>query len=228
MKHFSIMATIAILALTAQSVWAQGGQPRNVPVFNGLKVFGNIQVTLREGNRQSVKVRARGVDNDKVNTFVDNGVLKIKMQEGIYNKIDVRVDVIYRSLNEVTVSGSGEVYVESLIQQNSFYVDVTSGGYARMRVDVNSVEINLHSGGQLEIAGKAEHQETKVVSGAKLLAYRLESGHVTIKANTGGTAEIFVSESITGSASTGGGIRYKGSPRIENIKGNLGGEISRY
>ena len=228
MKCFSIFLIVVIFSLQTIEVSAQGVETRNVPAFNGVKVFGNIRVTLREGGRQSVKVRARGVAISKVNTFVDDGLLKIKMQEGIYNQIDVRVDVVYRQLHEVTATGSAEVFVESLIEQNKLYIDVASGGYARMRVDVDAVEINLHSGGQLDISGKAKNQQTKVVSGAGLFGYNLESDNVVIKANTGGTAEIFVKESITGSASTGGNIRYKGRPRIENIKGNLGGDISRH
>ena len=228
MKYFQIIAIVLIPALGTFTTHAQGVQSRNVPAFDGVKVFGNIRVTLKEGGRPGVKVRARGVEVSKVNTFVDNGLLKIKMQEGIYNQIDVRVDVVYQRLNEITATGSGEVFVESLIEQNELYVDVASGGYARMRVDLNSIEINLHSGGQLEISGRAENQITKVVSGANLLAYNLESDNVTIKANTGGTAEIFVKKSISGSASTGGNVKYKGRPGMENIKGNLGGDITRY
>ena len=228
MKYLVLILTIFITAFVTNSAGAQGVQSRNVPAFDGVKVFGNIRVTLRQGDRQSVKVRARGVEISKVNTFVDNGILKIKMQEGIYKQIDVRVDVVYQRLNEITATGSGDVFVASLIEQNELYVDVASGGYARMKIDVNSVEINLHSGGQLEISGQVKNQHTKVVSGAHLFAYGLESENVEIKANTGGTAEVFASESITGSASTGGSVRYKGRPGLENIKGNLGGDISRY
>ena len=228
MKYFTVILTILTSVLVTIGADAQGMQSRNVPAFNGVKVFGNIRVTMRQGGRQSVKVRARGVEISKVNTFVDDGLLKIKMQEGIYNKTDVRVDVVYQRLNEITATGSGEILVESLIEQNELYVDVASGGYARMSVDVNSVEINLYSGGQLEISGRAKNQQTKDVSGANLYGYDLESENVVIKANTGGTAEIFASESISGSASTGGQVIYKGRPRMENIKGNLGGDISRH
>ena len=227
MKYFLFILMLVMAAFVTSGAGAQGVQPRNVPDFNGVKVFGNIQVTLRQGNRQSVKVRARGVDISNVNTFVENGLLKIKMQEGIYNKIDVRVDVVYKRLHEIAATGSGEIFVESLIAQDNFYVDVTSGGYARVRVDTQSLEINLHSGGKLEISGRAKNQQAKVVSGANLLAYDLESDNVVIKANTGGTAEVHAKASITGSASTGGNVRYKGNPRMENIKGNLGGNITR-
>lgn len=226
-KNYFLPFYVLFVSMSVFSL-AQGSQIRNVPAFNGVKVFGNIQVNLQKGQSQQVRVSARGVDIEKVNTYVDDGLLKIKMQEGIYKETEVKVVITYTQLIEITASGSARIYVNSKIEQSKFYADVNSGGFARLNVSVEEIKLNLHSGGELDISGRAQSQQSKVVSGAQLYAVGLESDHVTIKTNTGGMAEVFVKKSIDGTAATGGGIRYKGNPKISNVKGTLGGSVSRY
>ncbi len=216
------------LLLTVEFGVAQERAQRNLPAFNGIRVFGAIKVNVKQGRQQMVKVRAYGVDVDKVNTFVDDGLLKIKMQEGIYNDIEVEVDITYSNLIEIIAGGSARIDVNSEIRQSKLYVDANSAGTVNLEVDLEAIKINLHSGGQLNISGKVESQQIKVVSGAQLNALRLKSEHVTIKSNTGGNAEIYAAGSIDGSAATGGSIRYRGNPKIVNVKSSLGGNISRY
>ncbi len=225
-KRITFIGCLIIFAI--QVVYAQQTDVRNVPAFNGIKVFGAIEVNLKKGNQQKIQIKAFGVDVNKVTTYVDDGLLKIKMQEGIYNNIDVKVDITYTNLIELNAGGSAKIRVNSAIQQRKLYVDANSGGSIELNVDLEAININLHSGGTLFIDGTVESQQIKVVSGAQLHALKLKSERINIKSNTGGVAEVYALDSINGSAATGGTIKYNGNPRIVNVKSSLGGNISRY
>ena len=94
-KNVLILAAILI----SFSLLAQNSEVRNVGSFRSVKSGEAIDVYLKKGDKESIKVETTGIDLSRVLTEVSGGALKIHMKDGNYRgKTDVKVYVIYVEL----------------------------------------------------------------------------------------------------------------------------------
>jgi len=224
----NVFLLVSFLFLVVSPVWSQGFENRNLPNFNKIKISGNIIANLTKGIKQGVQINAIDLEPNKVNTYVENGELRINIQDGIFRGGHIAIDIEYVELEGIEASSNCEVYMENTIKQPSFDVKVSSAAYLKITVDVNEIDIALHTGGELDISGTARKQKSKVLSGSIMHGFYLTSEEIDIKANTAGQAEVTATNMIKATSATGASIIYKGQPKIENVKGNAGGEVSRF
>src|SRR5688572_33151235 len=92
MKH------ILIIIFTSFSVivHAQQTETRNISSFTGVKAAEGIDVYLKKGDKESVKVEVTGTSASNILTEVSGSYLKIHMKDGNFRgRIDAKVYVTY-------------------------------------------------------------------------------------------------------------------------------------
>ncbi len=223
----NILAGIAFALITTISQ-AQETQTRNVGSFNGVKVAEGIDVYLKKGDKESVKVEATGVKLENVLTEVSGSYLKVHMRDGNYHgHVNVKVYVTYVQLEKLSASSAGSIYSETVIKSNSLEVSCSSAGNVEISVDAMAMEVSASSAGEMELKGKTKSLTADASSAGEVNAYDLEAQNVEAEASSGASVKVFAVEELDAHASSGGSVRYRGNPNKAITDSSSGGSVKK-
>lgn len=203
--------------------------------FSKLTARGSVNVYLKQGDAQNIEVEAE--DNIMPNVIIDikNEELIVSTEGSISTKKGVNIHVTYKDLNAIKSSGSTDIFVESLLKNNS--ISIASSGSSDIHIDsVEAENIDLVSSGSSDI--KIKHAQissivlslsgasdvyinsgtatniTATTSGSSdLNAQNLQSEHATITSTGSSDAKVLVSETLTAQSSGSSDIYYYGNPK---------------
>jgi hypothetical protein len=216
-----------ILASLSYLSFAQQSEVRSVGSFTGVKVSEAIDVYLKKGSKESVKVEVMGAQLSDVRTDVSGSYLTIDMRDGNYRNRNVKVYVTYVSLNKLSVSSASNLFSEGAISGSSLVINASSAASIELELDMNSVKVDVSSAGDVVLEGRAGALEIEVSSAGEVDAYGLESEQVEVSASSAGTAKINVTKQLNANASSGGSVRYRGNPTRTNSNASSGGSIKK-
>lgn len=225
------------------------GEARNVGEFSGIQVSTGVNVVFKQENPTSVKVIA---DSDKLQyviTKVENGVLKIYIDNKGTRSLrfkNLSVNVSSPRMDNITTSSGANLTVVNSIKENNMSIDassgsnvtgdfiiskttdvsVSSGSNIRAKINTGNIAIKSSSGSNTALSGKADSGTIDISSGAVCKAEDLQLSYLETEATSGGNLTISVSDKLKVRASSGGLVRYKGRPEIDsNISKTSGGSL---
>lgn len=226
------------------------GESRNVGDFSGVQVSTGVIVNFKQENPTSVKVIADADKLQYIVTKVDNGVLKVyvdnKGQRNLkFKNISVnvsapRIDNIKTSsgaifnaitaINEKTVSvdlSSGSV-VNGDFNSDHTKVDLSSGAVINSTINTKQIAVKASSGAVANLNGRVNMGSIDVSSGAVCNSEKFQFNELEAEATSGGVVTGNVTERLKATASSGGSIKYKGNPRVDsNISKTSGGSLKQ-
>lgn len=215
------MITVTSLAFAQQS------EVRAVGSFTGVKSAEAIDVYLKKGEKESVRVEATGVRLSDVLTEVSGSYLKIHMLNGSYRNVDVKVYVTYVTLNKISASSASNVFSDGIIRSSSLDVSVSSAASVELSLEAESSLIETSSAGEATLEGKVKRLEVEASSAGEIDAYELECEMVDAGASSAGSIKVNVTRQLDAHASSGGSIRYRGSPAKTNTDSSSGGSVKK-
>jgi hypothetical protein len=225
MRKLIIVVLFLVGVIQAQ---AQQSEVRSVGSFNGIKAAEAIDVYLKKGDKESVRVETSGTHASDVLTEVSGGTLKIHMRDGRYkSNRNVKVYVTYVSLNKISASSASNVFSEGAIQSTSMTISVSSAASIEVSIQAESVYTEASSAGDIVLEGKASRLDVTASSAGEIDAYGLESESVEASASSAGSIKINVTKKLEAHASSGGSIRYRGSPASTNTGSSSGGSVKK-
>ncbi len=235
---------IAFVLITSASI-AQKRETRDVSVFTKISFRSSGKVYVKQGAPQKVEIEGSAETLEKIKTKVEDGKLSIGPEEkwnswswGDDDKVTVYITVA--TIDGLSVSGSGDMIVETKITGNNLKLNVSGSGSLQAEMDVADVDADVSGSGDMNLKGKCKNF-TSDISG---------SGSVKLNASIAGKADFDISGSgeveATGSSQsvkaeiTGSGkvlaadlvtdkceVRISGSGDVEiNVKTELDARIS--
>jgi hypothetical protein len=225
----SLLTFILGFLITSLSL-AQETQTRSVGSFTGVKVAEGIDVYLKKGDKESVRVEVYGTRLDNVITEVSGSYLKIHMrdEDRDRNNANVKVYVTYVKVDKLSASSAGSIFSEGTIDANS--MEISSSSAANIEIAINAsgeVEISSSSAGEVEVKGKAKSLDAGASSAGEIDAYDLEAEKVNAEASSAGSIKVNVTGDLDAHASSGGSIRYRGNPDRSNTNSSSGGSVKK-
>jgi hypothetical protein len=216
----------ALLSFFVLGAIAQTSETRDLKPFRGIKVGQAISVYLEQGSSHSARIETKGITTDRV--VLDNmgGVLRIHVSDG-YRKGSVKVFLTFKSLESIQVSSAASVFCNSPIKTNEFDLQVSSAGTAEIKIEAALVRVAASSSGDVELSGKADRLIATASSAGEVNAYGTPVKHGEFKASSAGSIKATVQESIEANASSGGTVRYRGSPGKSNTNSSSGGSVMK-
>lgn len=210
------------------SLLAQNTEERSVGSFSGVKVAEGIDVYLKKGDKESVRVEVTGTKVENVITEVSGSYLKVHMASGNYRgRIQAKVYVTYVSINKLSASSAGNIFSEGVIKASNMEIQCSSAGNIEVNIDASSVEVSASSAGQVELQGRTKSLEADVSSAGQIDAYDLDADKVNAEASSGGSLKISVQSNLDARASSGGSIRYRGNPSKSVTNSSSGGSVKK-
>jgi hypothetical protein len=203
---------------------------RNVKDFNAIKVSAGIDLYLKMGDSEEVKVIADGDIIDKVITEVKDGTLKIYMkQNNGWNWGQTKSRKVYVSVKELVAldaSSGSDVNSENTLNGETLKVKASSGSDVNLDIHYKNFTVDASSGSDAKISGKTKNLEAEASSGSDIKAQDLESVICKVKVSSGSDITVKVSDELYAKASSGGDIRYYGNPQIKDINESSGGDVT--
>lgn len=215
------------LSISSIAVMGQQSEVRSIGSFSGLKAGEAIDVYLKKGDKESVRVETSGTDLGNVLTEISGSYLKIHMRDGRYKNQNVKVYVTYVSLDRIHASSAANVYSEGTNSSNSLTMSASSAATIEIAINAGDVMVEVSSAGDIVLEGKAKSLELEVSSAGEVDAYELECEIVRAEASSAGSAKISVTKELTAHASSGGSIRYRGTPGRTNTDSSSGGSVKK-
>lgn len=222
----SLLVAAIVLVNGVVSV-AQQSEVRTVSSFGGVKAAEGIDVYLKKGSKEELKVEATGIKLSNVITEVSGDYLKIHLAEGVYRDRTVKVYVTYVSVNSLNASSGANLYHEGILKSEKLELRASSGGNIELKMESNSVKAGASSAGEIVLEGKTKTVDLDASSGGEVDAYNLTSTNAIAEASSGGDVKLSVAQSLEAKASSGGSIRYRGNPERSNTHASSGGSVRK-
>jgi hypothetical protein len=170
------------------------GETRDVANFTSVELAGSADVNILLGNAESVNVEADDNIAPLIQTIVTNGRLVISTKSNIHFTTANRVVVTLamKSLERVTLSGSGNLHVADMAGPD-LVVDLPGSGDITVDGVANHVTISLPGSGNIQCNG-----------------LKAKSAKVTLMGS--GNITVYASENLDANIAGSGTIRYEGNP----------------
>jgi len=222
-----ILIIVGLLFLLGNQVMGQESEVRSVGSFSGIKSAEAIDVYLKKGDKESVRVEVNGPRLSDVITEVSGSYLKIHMASGNYRKTNVKVYVTYTNINKLSASSASNIFSEGTIKTSTIDISASSAATIEVSLDAGEVTADVSSAGDIVLEGKAKSLEVEASSAGDIDAYRLESEDVRARASSAGSAKVTATKSLDARASSGGDVRYRGNPLRTNTDSSSGGSVKK-
>lgn len=224
MKNFWALTFLVFSFFNAA---AQQTETREIGSFSGVKVMEGINVFLKQGDNEQVKIEVTGTDPSNVITEVSGSYLKVHMKDGRYRKVDAKVFVTYVTLNKLSASSAGSIFSDGILHANTMEISASSAGSVDVTIDAESAEVSSSSAGDVELKGKVREISMDASSAGRIDAYDLKADEVEVEANSAGAVKLHVTKSLHARAGSGGSIRYSGNPDRSNTNSSSGGSVRK-
>lgn len=225
------------------------GENRNVGEFSGIEVSTGVNIVFKQENATSVKVLA---DSDKLQyviTKVENGVLKVYIDNKGSKRLkfkNLSVNISSPRMDNIKTSSGSNFKGLNSIRENKMIIDASScstvvgdfqtedasinsssGSDVKAKINSERIFTKISSGSNINLEGNANSISVKISSGAAIKAESLRVNSAEVESTSGSTASVNVKETLRVKASSGGSVRYRGNPKIDSdISKTSGGSLS--
>lgn len=197
-----------------------------IPAFTGIEFQEAGTVIITQGPFHSVT--ASGDENiiDKIKHEVHNGNWEISLGRKCYRDYDLEIHITVPKIDEIHLSGSGNIIVEDLENQDDLNISISGSGDIDLNRLENTTELSMIISGSGEIIAHKDIETLEdidiTISGSgtcKIFPVHTSFADINISGsgNCYVTAENLMDIHISGS----GSVYYKGYPQIQsNISGS--------
>jgi hypothetical protein len=204
-----VPATLAAVVLAGCDLGDDGPrttQTRDVAAFTRIENSSSVDVRLRVGDPQHVRVRAGEKVIDDVGTEVRDGTLQLTFDHDGFGGNDVVVEASVPRLDGIDLSGSGDVDADGI---DADALEVRSEGSSDIALEgtAGRLALDLTGSGDADLAGLAARE-----------------AHVTVRGS--GDADVRADQRLEVDVDGSGDVRYHGDPALtQHVDGS--GELSR-
>lgn len=217
----NLLACLAILTSLVFTSCEKNGpittQTRTFDSFTGVSVQSAIDVNIEYGTTQSVVLKAPDNLLDKMDLYVDNGTLIIKMKVGIYNTNELVVDVVIPTIDFAEVTGSGDMWVGDFANLNDVWMKVTGSGNIKtgsLGMTEKTLTMDITGSGDIKVNGEAKAANVKVTGSGDCDAYGMLVASSDTKVTGSGNVKLNVTNDLNVTISGSGDVYYKGNPTV--------------
>ena len=193
-----IAFSVFIFACEDGSLTVRGSGPvvtrtLNLDDIRGLAVSGSHNVVLTQGAPQEIIVEGQANLIDVLSTRVKDGIWEVRFTENVRNADNFTVFVTVPDVDQINVSGSG---------------NVSSDG----DLDLDELSIAVSGSGSVSLAGSVDEQIAIVSGSGEISNYSLTSRQTTATVSGSGEVRVTVTETLNATVSGSGGNQIPGRP----------------
>lgn len=208
-------------------------ETRAVPEFQGIRLSGSMNLVVRQGDSQSVRVQADDNLLALLETVVESGkdgpALKVQWKKGqsFYIRSKVLVTVVVPKLTSLAAAGSGDISVEAF-STPVFKLAISGSGDVKL-VGLNTADLGIQISGSGDVAGTGSASKLKISiagSGNVRLA-EMKSDDVSVAIAGSGDAAVQAQKTLQVNIAGSGDVSYTGNPTVKSSVAGSGSVTQR-
>ncbi|QEC40366.1 head GIN domain-containing protein [Pseudobacter ginsenosidimutans] len=193
-------------------------ESRSVTQFSGVSTSGSFDIYVSSGP-QEVKIEAEDNLLEYIETYINDGVLRIRTKDGFSLRPtkNVKVFVTNPTFNKIHSSGSGNIIGQNkIISNDKLDLSVSGSADINLEVDAPEVESEISGSGNTDLKGATKKFETKISGSGNVRALDLMSEETEVKITGSGDVSVFASVKLTVRVTGSGDVRYKGNATVDS------------
>ncbi|MFC7525934.1 head GIN domain-containing protein [Parapedobacter sp. GCM10030251] len=203
---------------------------RDVRDFHALASAGSINVEVRFGDRESVRLVGDAAAIAEVETLVEKGTLKIQFKKNAQrsglNRGKVTAYVTAKKLDALALSGSGAITVVGTASGDEMNASLSGSGKLTFEPDVEVCNVSISGSGRIAAAGQAKEINVSLSGSGRFEGGELKSQSANLKIAGSGTITVHADKQVDAFISGSGNIRYSGNAQT-NVQTSGSGRIHR-
>lgn len=213
-----------ITGMPANAQWWAGGikgegpqvsRTLDVDGFEGITLAFNATIYLTQGDRYSVRVEGQENIIDNIETDVRGGHWKIEFDERVGRHEKLTLWITMPTLNEASISGSGDIRGETPFRNlGDVKIGISGSGDIRMELEAERVNTGISGSGDIRLNGSTGAHEVHISGSGDIDAQDLRSRDTRVHISGSGDCRVHASENLKVSTSGSGDVYYAGRPGV--------------
>lgn len=199
-------------------------EERDVGEFTGVNLAGFGTVDIEIADQEELLIEAEDNLIEFLRTEVRGGTLEIGLEgTRLMPTKPVKFHVMMKSLDRLTVSGSGTIEVPDVAAER---LSANISGSGRVEIgdlEADLIDVEISGSGKVEIeSGKADEQRIGISGSGNYLGEQLESNRAEVSIGGSGQATVRVGDELEANVSGSGDIKYFGNPSVDTSMSGSG------
>ncbi len=212
-------------ALTGSGVSAR--ETRKVAGFDAIEIRFPAEVTITQGNVESLTIEADDNLLPQLATTVKSGTLVIENSESNWSKrvnpkADVVIKIVVKDLGEIRLPSAGIVTVEKLTTDELTISLSGAGEVILSDLKVDELTVDVSGAGSLKVDGEAGEVRISISGMGNFDGKALTSQVARVEISGTGSASLRVEEKLDAQISGAGSVNYYGDPEVTRQVSGVG------
>ena len=203
--------------------------------YHAIVVADGIDLYISQGDESVAVSASEKRFLDKINTVIEDGVLKIWYGDHYKNfnidfdwhKKNLKAYVSFKELDKLTASGGSDVFVDGLIKVRELFMHLSGGSDFNGKVELDALKVNTSGGSDVKISGLANTVNVEASGGSDFKGYELVADIGNMKASGGSDIFITINKELSVQSSGGSDVFYKGSGTIKEMRSSGSSSIKK-
>lgn len=216
----SLALRIAALLLAAASLplaAAERRETRAVSGFDAIALSAPIQLTILQGDTESLMLEGDEADLAEIETVVENGALKIRLRKRSGNvtfKSTVHATLNAKAVRALSTAGSGDI-ASGALKGEALHIGVSGSGDVRIdKAAYGDLDVSVSGSGDVTVGGQSDKVGASIAGSGNFKAGSLKARDVRISIAGSGDATVAAKETLKVSIVGSGDVRYYGDPSL--------------
>lgn len=198
-------------------------ETRQVSNFDRVSLNGIGDLTLVQGDSESLQIEAEDNVIKNITTEVRNGTLYIGFErKTILPTKPVKFYLTMRDIHDLETKGVSNVKAES-VQTDRLHIGISGTGNIEIEdLSASSLEISISGAGNFSSSGKVDQQEINLSGAGNFNGEDLQSKTAKVTITGLGKVTLWVTENLDVTISGTGGVDYYGEPQVSQQISGLG------
>jgi hypothetical protein len=193
--------------------------------YTEIEIGRGLDLYLTQGDTESITVQADENLHDIIITEIKGNVLKIYADENINSSSAKKVMLQLKEIARIESYGGADVFSTNTITLEKLALEASSGSDMDLNVATETLNAESSSGANLKLSGSTNKLFLKSTSGSNIQASKLASNICNAYANSGAHISLKTKDKLFATASSGGNIKYIGSPSVVEKSEGVSGSI---
>ncbi|WP_317896761.1 head GIN domain-containing protein [Aurantibacillus circumpalustris] len=228
MKTLKLISSLVILSIFFQSCqkggpWGIMGKGDNITETKDIGEFDRVHLSIdadvfyTQDSVYKVEVSAQSNILAVLSTEVKSGVLTFDFKRNVWDHEKIKITVHSPRINEINISGSGNVTTQNAITTNDLELSISGSGSVYIAsLNAVSLKADISGSGDVTIySGSLISQNLSLSGFGKIDAENIMAKICTADISGSGDITVNVSDNLNATISGSGNISYKGNPTLE-------------
>ncbi len=193
--------------------------------FSKLSIAVKSKVYIKQGPDYKLDIQADEATLKKIEVEYESDELTIKCKSGSKINEPVTINIITPTLNEISVAGSSELFIEKTFETSEMDLSIAGSGNMKLNdLKTEKVSASIAGSGNLMLAGgKAGSVESFSIAGSgNIDALGFTASVVNVEIAGSGDCKVFATDKLNVSIAGSGDVYYKGKPVVNSESAGSG------